>query len=168
MNIPNQRGVTLLELLIVMIIGVIVLLALAIPLVSSYSLLSAGKRQTESQRDAQLVTRAIAFAAREAKSYLITGDSTNRTITFTVPTVSGTCTVAFQGGPAFNGGQLSVNNQCLVTPWNATLINGSKSKVIDPDIFTVVSSDLVKIRLNVEYENQRNELLETEIFLRNA
>ena len=61
----NRRGVTLIELLITVMIGAIAMFALVPPFIAEGNFFRKGKRQTEAQRDAQMVLRAMARAVRE-------------------------------------------------------------------------------------------------------
>ncbi len=74
-SLHNQKGVTLIEILIVAIIGAIALIALAVPFMAERRFSGLGKSQIEAQRDAQLVTRAIARIARESSASSITGSA---------------------------------------------------------------------------------------------
>jgi type II secretory pathway pseudopilin PulG len=163
-------GVTLIELLITIVISTIALLALTAPFVAERSFWGIGKRQTEAQRDAQVALRAIARAAREGNAITtpLAGFSGN-TFTFTTPScpVFG---ITFSGDPL--SGQLLMTDGCaggLPIP----LIDGVRSRVNNL-VFTGITNKLVHIQLDVTHRlrttdpNVQNELLQTEIFLRNA
>ena len=155
-------GVTLIELLVTVIIGSIAFFALAIPFVAERSFSSAGRRQVEAQRDAQLAMRLIARRGRESGGYTV--DFGGSGVTFLEPE-GGTCDSHIQGGPAI-GGRLELDDGCTGGP-TAILIDGIRSQVTD---FLVegLSFNLIRVRITVTHENQRDELVETEILLRNA
>lgn len=153
----KHRGVTLVEMLIVAIIASVATLTLAVPFSAERHFWVRGKSQTEAQRDAQLVLRAIAREAREGSSYTVISNQ----LSVVVP---GCGTSTFERLPA--DGSLRLRG-CDGT--ERVLINGtsspSKATEFTP---TVVSSKLVHIRLNVLYNNRENELLETDLLLRNG
>ena len=155
----SRRGVTLIELLIALVISAIAFFALAMPFIAERSFWLSGNRQTEAQRDAQIAMRAIARVARASSSYAIANGGAK--ITFTVPG----STPCFQGGPAF-GSQLQLFTTCG-TPPPALLIDGNRSKVTSL-VMTAVNTKLVRVQLQVTYQNQKNELLVTNLLLRNA
>lgn len=154
-RLPRNSGVSLIELLIVIIIGGIATLALSVPFVAERRFWMLGSAQTESQRDAQLALRAIARIVRESSGF---NDTTKE---FTI----GCGTVYFEKHD--EDGSLHLHG-CLGT---RTLIDGalSKSKV---QAFTVTSVSgnpkLVDIQIDVIHNGQANELLDTQLFLRNA
>ena len=159
----SQRGASLIELLITIIIGVIALMALAVPFVAERSFESSGKRQTEAQRDAQMALRSMTKAARDSSSYFVTAGASSTRIDFARP-----CgTMSFEGGPNFSGGQIWWVNGCVAPVDTTVLIDGIRSRVTNFTV-TPVTTRLVKLRLDVIHENLRSEFLETEIFLRNA
>ena len=160
----NQKGVTLVEVLIVTIIGVIAFMALAVPFLSERRFSGLGKSQVEAQRDAQLVTRAIARIARESNSFTPSGVAGNSGATFTRATGAAVC---FEGGLNFNG-QLLRRSGCGNTAGEIILIDGVRSRVTNFTAIEVVNDKLVDISLNVIYQNQRSETLQTRIYLRNG
>ena len=170
-SLRSQKGITLIEILIVSIIGVIALLALAVPFMAERRFSGLGKSQVEAQRDAQLVTRAIARVARESYSYTRGGvNITDASITFKQPSESFVC---FRGGSTFNNGQLhrleGINATCGGIPTTTTvLIDGIRSKVTNFTATSVVPKKIVDLQINVQYQNQRSELLQTRIYLRNG
>ena len=158
----NQRGLTLMELMIAMIIGSIALLAFTIPFVAQRSFLVSGRRQTEAQRDAQIAFRSMALAAREGTSYLVNPTGSAITINYTFLG----CNRQFQLGGAANSQLLLIDN-CAVPAQVVTLIDGIRSRVTQL-VFTPVTIRLVNIQLQVTHEGRENELLQTQLFLRNA
>ena len=66
----NRRGVTLIEMLIALVISAIAMMALAVPLIAERAMVGSGKAQTEAQRDAEMVLRAIARAALGSDQYI--------------------------------------------------------------------------------------------------
>ena len=142
------------------VIGAIAMFAVAAPLIAEGDFFRKGKRQTEAQRDAQIVLRAMARAVREASAYNV---GTN---TFTVPCGS----VQFEAHPDGSFHQ----HGCL---GDVTLIDGTlnRSKVVEPTFsITPVTSKLVHIHLDVTHRLRagdpgiENEVLDTELFMRNA
>ena len=165
----KQKGLTLIEFLIVAIIGVIALIALAVPFMAERRFSGLGKSQVEAQRDAQLVTRAIARIARESSFFSFAGPAGDSTLSFTTPCGS----VSFRGGSAFNNGgpnngQLIRTDQCVVPNVTTVLIDGTRSKITNFTATTVIPQKIVDLQVNIQYQNQRSELLQTRIYLRNG
>ena len=172
----NSRGISLVELLMVIIISSIAFIAISIPFISERSLTAIAQRQTEAQRDAQMITRSIARVAHDSSNYVaapgVVGLTQNSQITFTTSGVGG-CQITFQGGPGFNAGQLQRVDQCTAS--TALLIDAIRSRVLEFTP-TQINSKLFKIKLNVAHRNTatwaneptRNEIVETQIFLRNG
>ena len=160
----NQRGVTLLELLIAIIIGVILMITAMVPFVAERSFWGRGRRRVESQQDSQIAMRAIARAARESDQYTISGNQ----ITFT----SACGTRQFQTAGASNN-QLQLVNNCVSPAQTLTLIDGNRSRLTNWAI-TQVNTKLVTIQVRVAHRllatdpREENEVLVTEFFLRNA
>jgi len=158
----NQRGVSMVELMITVVIALIVVFATAVPFFAERSFLVQGERQAEAQRDAQFAMQAIARIGRQSTGVAITTPAANhQRITFTQP-----CgTIIFDGGAGFNGGQLQRNNQC--PGQTDLLIDAGRSRVAT---FTAaaVSANVINFQIDVIHDNQRNELLNTQIFVRNA
>ncbi len=151
----NERGFSLIELLVTMIIASIALFATAVPLMAERSFWQRGKRQVEAQRDAHLMMRAVARAARQSNDSNVTGN---------VLTLTAACgTHTFQTA----GSQFQITNNCVVPSETTTLIDGTKS-VVTQFVPTIISSKIVKIELQITRENRATEQLETQIFLRNA
>ena len=170
----NHRGFSLIELLVAVIISTIAFFALAMPFIAERSMWGSGNKQAEAQRDAQMVTRAMAHVARESSNYAVGGTpGTNATLTF----IRSAGNVCFKGGSAFNSGQLCrLEPSCAAPTTTIILVDGVRSKVTEFTVTQIVANKLVKIRLNVTHQNItnfagepiRNELLETQIFLRNG
>ena len=162
-NARHEQGVTLVELLVVLVIVSIAFFALAIPFASERSFWSLGRGQAGAQRDAQWVIRAISRVARESSLAIVNVANPNRVV------FTRSCgNVTFEGGPGFNDGQLQRLDACQAPAQTDLLIDGVRSQVNE---FTVTYNDvenLVRIQLSVENEHQRIERLETQIFLRNA
>ena len=164
MKLRNQRGVTLLELLIVIIISVILVLTAMVPFVAERLFWGRGRRRVESQQDAQIVMRAIERVARESSLYAVNANQ----ITFTSP-----CgTRQFQLAGASNN-QLQLVNNCVSPAQTLTFIDGNRSRVTNW-VITPVNTKLVTIQLRVAHRllatdpREENETLVTEFFLRNA
>ncbi len=174
----TRRGVTLIELLMAIVIGAIAMFALVPPLVAERVFWGNTQRQTEAQRDAQMVLRAMARAGRECQGY-------NRPGFFSpVPGADTTLSfdgclgvsICFGGGPSFNGGQMVQRSPNCQTPGGEkVLIDAVRSKVANFTITQVIPNKLVRIHLKVTHRLQTtdtrtpgDEILETEIFLRNA
>ena len=151
-----RGGFTLIELLIAIVIGTIAMFALLPPFLAEGNFFRQGKRQTEAQRDAQLALRAMARTVREGSAY---NAGTN---TFTVP--CGGVQFEAHGDGSFH------RHGCL---GDATIIDGVRSKVSNFTI-TPITSRLARVHLEVTHQlratdpNQRLEILETELFLRNG
>ncbi len=165
----NRRGVTIIELLMALVVGAIAFFALAVPLVAERSFWGSGKRQAEAQRDAQIALRALARVARQSLSYAVTGGGNQ--ITFTFKNSSGvTTTSCFQGGQAF-GNQLQRYTTACGAGSATVLIDGAKSRVTSL-VITPIAPNLVRVQLQVTQQlsaqNQRNALMVTDLFLRNA
>ena len=170
MKLRNQRGVTLLELLIVIIISVILVLTAMVPFVAERLFWGRGRRRVESQQDAQIVMRAIERVARGSKNYTYpVGGNPNR-IDFTD---TAGCTRQVQLAGASNTQLQLVNNCVSPTPPPLTLIDGNRSRVTNW-VITPVNTKLVTIQLRVAHRllatdpREENETLVTEFFLRNA
>ena len=145
----TRRGVTLVELIVTVVIGAIAFFALAMPFIAERSFWGSGNRQTEAQRDAQVVMRAIARTARSSSGYnAVTGFTVNcGTTSFTK---SGSQLLMDSCGDAL------------------TLIDGAKSQVASFSI-TPVSTKLVTVQLRItRVGGQEDESLQSQLFLRNA
>lgn len=166
----DEQGFSLIELLVAVIITSIAFFGLAMPFIAERSLWGSGKRQSEAQRDAQMITRAIARVARESQSYTLGGSAGDRTLLFTRP--DGT-TICFRGGSTFNNGQLQ-RLEPLCTSSGSSLIDGVRSRVMDFTP-TSINGKLARVQLQVAHQNlpsyanepEKNEILKTDIFLRN-
>ncbi len=158
----GQRGVTIVELMVAILISAIGLFALAVPFYAERTSWAIGWRQTEAQRDAQLVLSAMAHAARQSTSYTINGAT--QTITFTTSPSLGNCNISFQGGPGFNGGQVQEVNGCNGTTF--LLIDAVQSSVTAWTL-TNVTPKLARVQLSVVNRTRGNETLQTDLFLRN-
>ena len=170
---PNSalRGVTLIEMLIALIISSIAMMALAIPFVAERAFSLSGKAQAESQRDAEVVLRAMARAGREGSQYSVGAG----TLSFDVicpcpgplPCPAGTRQFTKTGA------QLQMTDTCIA-PQPLTLIDGNRSKVQDFTITSIIPNKLVRIHLEITHApivggpRQEDEILESEVFLRNA
>ena len=167
----NDRGFTLVELLITALISIIVLFAMWVPFVAENSFWNRGTSQVNAQRDAQLVLNRIARSARESTSFTPSTPAAghNRLV------LNQPCgPVTFDGGPGFNGGQLQITDGCAVPPLIFTLIDNVRSRVTNFTPTPVgASNKLVNIQLSVLHTNRNNtyrntETLQTELHLRNA
>ena len=167
----NQRGVTLIELLMVIVISAIAMMALAVPLVAERAFLGSGKAQTESQRDAEMGIRAMAHIARQCQAYQFPSGGVVKFVSS--PAGPGAC---FKGGPLFNKQLLMFDESCVGAGGIATLvlIDGNRSKVEEFTATQVVPNKLVQIHIVVSHQpvvggpRQEDEVLDTEIFLRNG
>ena len=155
----NRRGVTLIELLMTIVIGSIAFFPLAVPFVGERSFWGTGQRQTEAQRDAQLILRAMARAIREGSGY---DPATNA---FAVP--CGTVIFEAHADGSFH------QHGCL---GDAILIDSSvgRSKVTSFTVTPVIANKLVQIALTVTHQlratdpRTQSETLATQLYLRNA
>ena len=162
----NQRGFTLVELLITIVIASIAMMALAVPFVAERTSFLSGRAQAEAQRDAEICLRAIARVAREGIAYDATVPGR---LSFTVPCgpspTTGTATFELHDGGLFHLHDCTGNE--------VTLIDGVRSQIAN---FTAtnVTSKLVRIHLECAHASPlssgrvENEVLDTEIFLRNG
>ena len=168
----NKRGVTLIEMLIALIISSIAMMALAVPLIAERAMVGSGKAQTEAQRDAEMVMRAIARNGRQSDTATIfptTPDSYQ--LQFSNP-----ATICFQGGPAFGNRLLLGPGGCGAGGGGGgnVLIDGIRSIVTRFIATEIVHNKLVRVHLEVTHTpivggpRQEDEVLETEIFLRNG
>ena len=173
----NHRGVTLIELLVVLILSSIAMMAVALPLVADRTLWASGNAQAESQRDAEIAFRALTRFARESKSFTVgaTGPAYGK-IQFIHPDGTQMC---FEGGPSFpgNNNKFRMGGQCVSGGTGGAgvfLIDGNRSKVVNSTGITgftitpIIPNKLVRVRLEVQHKNRENEILETELALRNG
>ena len=180
--IVSTHGVTLIELLMAVIISAIAFFPLAMPFIGERSFWGTGERQTEAQRDAQMVLRTMARAARECHAYstgtggflpgatLLSFDSCANDPIYPA---GSRC---FAGGPAYLGGTMIFRStNCQTIPSTIVLIDGTRrSQVVNFTVTPIVPNKLVRVHLEVSHRRTttdtrvRNEILETEIFLRNA
>ena len=152
-----KKGFTIIELLLAVAISSIAMFGLTVCFVAERTYAVSARSQAESQRDAEVVLRAIARAVRESKQY-------NGGGSFSVDCPGGgTGTRQF----TLAGGVLRMSDSCI--PMNAPLIDGvlTQSQVTSFTI-TQVTPSLVQIQIDVLHRNRENELLVTEVFLRNA
>ena len=155
--IGNERGVSLIELLITMVIALVALSAATTPFVAERSFWTTGNRRVEAQRDAQLVMHSIARVARESNDFIVNGN----TLTFTSPAA---CDYDFQN----SGTQFQmVKRSCITPAQTIVLLDGTKS-VMTQFVPTEISTKVVQIQLEVTREGQEKEKMETQIFLRNG
>ena len=164
----SHRGVTLLELLITIIIGSIAMLALAIPFGAERRFWVTGKAQTEAQRDAQLVLRAIARGVRESTGYA--GGGSFNVVCGPGPDGRYGTADDVTGTRQFvqSGAQLQMSDSCVSQ--TVTLIDGvlTPSQVTSFSIASIPgTTKLVQVQLNVA-RGQQNESLVTQMFLRTA
>lgn len=156
----NQKGTTLLELLVVILISIIALMGMTAPFIAEKSFWAVGKRQAEAQRSGQIVLRSIARHARQSASYTV--GAFGNSVTFNYPG----CTRVFQLGGDENDALLLEDN-CAAAPQTLTLIDGIRSEVTE-FLITAISSKLIDFQLEVTEQNREKINLKTQIFLRNA
>ena len=163
----NRRGLTLIELMITLVITGIALSTIVIPFVAERAFWKVGERKAEAQRSTQVVFRGIAHYGRGASQFSILNTGTFNSVTL-IP-VSGS-NVTFQGGPLYSSGAGQPTGQLVMRDTSTTgiLIDGVRSKVTNFTVTSIISNKLVRLHLEVQHENQQNEILETEVFLRNA
>ena len=171
----SQRGMTFIELIIAIVISVIALFGLAPLLISGTTSVGTGKRRAEAGRDTEMVIRAMARKAREAKNATIASPTD---ITFISPTapVATPCGWRFRSPSA---GQLSMTDTCTAGSQPVVLIDNVRSQVL---IFVVTATSIVKgktrlvnVNLTVAHQlrttagqRQNNETFQTDLYLRNA
>lgn len=159
----NRRGVTLIELLMTIIIGSIAFFPLAVPFVGERSFWGTGQRQTEAQRDAQMVLRAMARVVRESNGYTIAAGG----VTFNGAPTCGGNPVIFELHPGGVFHQHCGSNTTI-------LIDGVRSKVTSFTPTTIIANKLVQVALTVTHQlrttdsRTRSETLATQLYLRNA
>ena len=172
----NRRGVTLIELLMAIVIGSIAMFALAAPLLAGGQLFRKGKRQTEAQRDAQLVLRTMDRFARSGTGYDV---STPGVVSFfNVP-----CDLSNPTGPV---GTVTFEVHTATGEFHkhgcngdAILIDGARSKVASFTAARVIptgpgSNKLVRLHLDVTHQLRttggptNREVLDTDLFMRNG
>ncbi len=141
-----------------MVIGVIAFMPLAMPFVAERSFWRSGSAKAESQRDAQLVLRAMARAARESTSYTLTPDGGR--VQFATPDCPA-------GSVAFEVHDTAELHWHTCDGDEVALVDGARSQVVE---FTVtrVTTRLLHVRLHVIYDGRDDEILETQLHLRNA
>ena len=163
---PRRAGVTLVELLVTLIIAGVAFFGLAVPFFSERSFWRQGERQTEAQRNAQVALRAIARRGRESSGHdLVVGAPPASSITFNVVCPGGAAgTRQFIGTPGA-GGQFQMVDSC--SGQTVTFIDGNRTQVTVWQA-TAVTSRLVRVQMGVTQKGEKNELLATEIYLRNA
>ena len=161
----NQRGVTLIEVLMTVVIGVIAFFPLAMPFVAERGFSITGENQTEAQRDAQVVLRAMAGVARESSAYAYDASVPER-IVFTTPGCAGSVIFELHGGGELHWHDCGGNTFAL--------IDGVRSQVTNLTFTPVVANKLVRVSLTVVHSRSAGgpraqaEVLETELFLRNG
>ena len=164
----KYSGLTLIELLIAVMISAIAMFGLALPLISGKLSTRIGFRQTEAQRDAQLIMQAIARRAHERSSYIINGPGN---ITFATP-----CgTWQFQKGGV--GGSQFLMTDCSGSPL-PPLIDGKRSQLTNftvANVGPVGKTRLVRVNLTLVHQlgtltdnRQETETLLTDLYLHNA
>ena len=162
----NSSGVTLVELLVALLISGMALFGLAVPFFSEQLFWRQGDRQAEAQRDAQVVLRVLARAARMSSGHNLAVGTSSNSITFNLICPDGVTsgTRQFTGTPG-GSGQFRMTDSC--SGQTVTFIDGNRSEVTDWEV-TAVSSQSVSVRIEVTRKGDRSELLETGIYLRNA
>jgi len=167
--LKKPAGLTLIELIMAVVISTIAMFGLALPLISGTLSTRIGKRQTEAQRDAQLVLQAIARRARESSSFVPSGSA----VTFTTPCGPW----QFQRG-GVGGNQLIMTDGCSSPATATVLIDGVRSQLTNFNVTNAGPSGktrLVRVNLTMVHQlgaltdnRQEVETLQTDLFLRNA
>src|SRR3989338_3702824 len=150
----NRRGVTLIEVLMVIVISAIAMFALVPPFLAEGSLFRKGKRQTEAQRDAQMALRSMARFGRESTGYSLPPAPTSVTVRFTPPVGGDNC---FIGTPISQGG----NGQFVFNPGCGDgqlilLIDGVRSRLEEMTATAIVPNKLLRVRLVVSHRLRGN------------
>lgn len=169
----RNGGLTLIELIMGVVISMIAMFGLALPLISGQLSSRIGFRQTEAQRDAQLVVQAIALRARESSFFASIGSGITAGLTLATPCGAW----QFQRAGAA-GEQLLMVDGCAVPPQTTVLIDGVRSRVTNfsasnagnPTQTRLVRIDLaMSHRLGASTDNRQDtEILQTDLYLRNA
>jgi prepilin-type N-terminal cleavage/methylation domain-containing protein len=159
----NRRGMTLVELLVTLVIAGIAFSTIVIPFATERAFWKVGERKAEAQQSAEVVLRAMGRHGRHASQFAITTIGPQTILTFTP--ISGSAMI-FRGGPAFNGGQLIMQDISN----SGVLIDGVRTKVTNYTVTTLIPNRLVRVRLEVQHvaDANRKEVMETEIHLRNG
>ena len=156
------RGVTIVELLIVILISGMVYLAATVPFAAQSTLRTTGNARAESQRDAQAALTMLARLAHQGSGpNLAVGAAPTNTLTFT--------TVCAGGGTApvtasINANRFQLVNNC--TAVTSVANDGARSQTTALT-FTRPSAKLIQVALTVVYNNRAQETLTTNLFLRN-
>lgn len=166
----RPSGVTLVELLIALVITGIAFFGLAVPFFSERLFWRWGEDQAEAQRDAQLALRAVAWQGRGSSGYTVSAGGQQISFDVVCPgadAVPGT-EDDFPGSRQFSlaGSAFQMLDGCSGS--TVVLIDGVRSQVAQLVFAPVIANRLVSVRMEVVHEGLRNELLETEIFLRNG
>lgn len=175
----GRRGVTLIELLVAVVIGAIACLGLSAPMMAERRFWILGNAQAESQRNAQLATRAIARVVREAGQLRSTSKfGWGDIYRFETPECAGDMVFIAR---VYSTHELQFQEQCGPQPWPlVTLIGGDVDGDTQMDRneswlteFTIDrvgaggSSKTLSVRVRVQHGGVEEELLETTLFLRN-
>lgn len=163
-SMKSAAGFTLVELLMTMIISSIAFMALVVPFVAERTFWATGRRETAAQRDAHMAVHTISRAARESSAANVTTLSAGH-LRLTLARPCGTA--SFEGGPAFNGGQLVLTDGCESPAVTSVMIDGAGSRLLGFDA-SGSGTDTLWVRLNVTNENEGSKIIETKVFLRNA
>jgi len=161
-----------------LVISAIAMMALAIPFVAERAFWGSGKAQAESQRDAEMVIRAMAAVAREATAYTPISNGPGYGAISFGRDVSLGGERCFQGGPnSPTNGRFVVHPACaggVGVGAETVLIDGIRSRVEEFSITSVIPNKLARLRLVVSHHpivtspRVEREVLETELFLRNG
>jgi len=167
MKLKCRTGTSLVELLIVVVIASMVVMSMGIPYITGRSFFRKGMNQSTAQRDAHLTVKHIAQTAREASAYSVVAGTGSLRINFTTD-----CgVISFEGGPLYDNGDPQKPAQLVkfdgCTADTIALIDGNFIGVNSFDI-NQISGKLFELTLDVAYRNDRNEILTTQIYLRNA
>ena len=161
----SERGFTLAELLITMIIAVIGVLMISIPFMAERNFWRMGQARVEARRDAQMVLRAM---ARVGRSSLDPVPGEKNVVTNSLTFKSGTCEQTFRLGGADNNQLVLVNGpDCIPPDQTQVLIDGTRSRV-NQFVVTPLTDRIVRVELEIRHGDEVSGLLQTEFFVRNA
>ena len=181
MNTRSQRGVTLIEVLMVVVISAIAMFALVPPFIAEGSLFRKGKRQTEAQRDAQMALRAMARVGRESTDCVVSSPIPTNVVVRFAPPVGGGGDDCFIGKPISQGGngslilQQGCGTEGQIILIEGTTLQGRRSWLEEMTAEEIVNNQLLRVRLVVSHRlrattdpHEEDEILETTLFLRNG
>lgn len=157
-------GLTLIELLIAILMGVIVMMSLVFPFAAERAYWRTGGRQVEAQRDAQFVLRYVERRLRQAVTCSVAGNVISFKTTAAGPTETfqrSTATLPPANRFLYNDG--AGNTTTLIDAVRSSVSNFTVTKTV-----LASGSSMLTISLTITHQGERTEILQTMICLRNA